>query len=186
MRRDVYPRPFETLDDLIDQYIFGSAIVVGYFLTHVYGARRPSDFERALGCAKNLGIALQLTNFARDVVEDARRGRLYLPLDRLRDVGLGHPDPSDPAQEAAFRRIVKSLAEDADVFYSRSREGLDAYAPDCRAAIDSCIRVYRELNSRIRLTDQDLGNRQRLSAYRKFRLLPVSKYWRLPLAFLER
>src|SRR5581483_6063241 len=58
MRHDVRPRRFGTLDDLIDNYIYGSAIVVGYFLTYVYGAATPVDFERALGSARALGIAL--------------------------------------------------------------------------------------------------------------------------------
>lgn len=83
MRRDVAPRPFETLDDLIENYIYGSAIVVGYFLAHVYDSKTADNFQRALRSARDLGIALQLTNFLRDVSEDRRRGRVYLPLDIL-------------------------------------------------------------------------------------------------------
>ena len=88
MRLDTRPRPFETLDDLIRSYVYGSAVVVGYFLTHVYGARDPHSFGRALGSARDLGVALQLTNFLRDVAEDQRRGRVYLPLDALRAEGI--------------------------------------------------------------------------------------------------
>lgn len=88
MRLDVWPRKFATLDDLIESYIYGSAIVVGYFLTYVYGSPRPQDFERALKSARDLGIALQLTNFLRDVAEDQQRGRFYLPQDLLRAEGI--------------------------------------------------------------------------------------------------
>ena len=77
MRLDVWPRRFETLQDLIDNYIYGSAIVVGYFLTYVYDAVSPRHFDRALKSARDLGIALQLTNFLRDVAEDQRRNRIY-------------------------------------------------------------------------------------------------------------
>jgi 15-cis-phytoene synthase len=98
MRQDLYPRPFLTLDDLINSYVYGSAIVVGYFLTYVYGTRtgQPEEFERALRSARHLGIALQLTNFLRDVAEDERRGRLYLPLDLLHQEGLVPADITAP------------------------------------------------------------------------------------------
>jgi len=48
MSLDVWPRRFATLDDLIDSYVYCSAIVVGYFLTYVYGSSKPQDFDRAL------------------------------------------------------------------------------------------------------------------------------------------
>src|SRR5688572_4817044 len=82
MRRDATPRPFSTLEDLIENYIYGSAVVVGYFLAYIYGSSSEKDFERAKRAARDLGIALQLTNFLRDVSEDQlNRGRVYLPLD---------------------------------------------------------------------------------------------------------
>src|ERR1044072_4736585 len=98
MRLDVAPRPFETLNDLIHSYVYGSAVVVGYFLTHVYGARDPRSFVRALGSAPALAVALQLTNFLRDVAEDQRRGRVYLPTDALRAEGIKTLDANDPRQ----------------------------------------------------------------------------------------
>ncbi|MDY7036317.1 MAG: squalene/phytoene synthase family protein, partial [Thermodesulfobacteriota bacterium] len=88
MRYDIKPRTFESLDDLIDSYIYGSAVVVGYFLTYVYGSSKPELMNDALSCSKNLAIGLQLTNFLRDVSEDQQRGRLYLPTDILYSKGL--------------------------------------------------------------------------------------------------
>jgi phytoene/squalene synthetase len=52
MRRNTNPRPFESLEDLIENYVYGSAVVVGYFLTHVYGARSESEFGRALSASR--------------------------------------------------------------------------------------------------------------------------------------
>jgi phytoene/squalene synthetase len=63
MEFDIAPKPFQTLENLIDDYIYGSAIVVGYFLTHVYGPSSTHAFEDAMASARNLGIGLQLTNF---------------------------------------------------------------------------------------------------------------------------
>ena len=100
MRRDVRPGVYATMPDLIDEYVYGSAIVIGYFLAYVYGTTSPDEFPRALTFARDLGTALQLTNFVRDVGEDQGRGRLYLPLDYLRAEGITRTDAYDPAQRA--------------------------------------------------------------------------------------
>jgi len=126
MRQDVWPRRYRTLEDLIESYVYGSAIVVGYFLTYVYGASTRQDFARALASARHLGIALQLTNFLRDVAEDQRRGRLYLPLDLLRAEGIQEPDATDPRQQEAFRRVLRNLAWCAEDHYARALADLDA------------------------------------------------------------
>src|SRR5690349_3245745 len=111
---------------------YGSAIVVGYFLTYVYGSPTRQDFARALTSARHLGIALQLTNFLRDVGEDQRRGRLYLPLEMLRVEGVEEPNATDPGQRAAFRRVLRNMARIAEDHYARALTDLDAFAPDSR------------------------------------------------------
>ncbi len=185
MRVDVCPRPFETLTDLIDSYIYGSAIVVGYFLAYVYGSTRPEDFPRALSSARDLGIALQLTNFLRDVAEDQRRGRVYLPVVFLRAEGIERMDSADPAQRAAISRVVQRVATEAEGYYNQARANLDAFAPDTRPAIHACMEVYGRLNWQIRNSREGFLHRESVPFRDKFRLLPVSKYWRLPLAFLH-
>ncbi len=187
MRRDIEPRPFDTLDDLIQHYIHGSAIVVGHFLTHVYGATRDRDFPRALESARDLGIGLQLTNFLRDVAEDHRRGRMYLPRDFLQAEGLA-PETiriDDPGHVAALGHVVARLASAAAGYYHRARANLNAFAPDSRIAIAACIEVYGLLNERIRLSDRGIAHRASVPFREKWRVLPRSKYWRIPLAFLE-
>lgn len=185
MRHDVRPRHFATLDDLIDHYIYGSAIVVGYFLTYVYGSSTPEDFNRALRSAQDLGIALQLTNFLRDVAEDQRRNRLYLPLDLLRAEGLDYVDARDPAQQAALSRVLQRLTRIADDYYASSLADLDAFNKDCRVAIRACIDVYGQLNRRIAHSHQGILHRESVPMVEKFRVLPTSKYWVLPMAYLR-
>ncbi|MDQ6676178.1 MAG: phytoene/squalene synthase family protein, partial [Acidobacteriota bacterium] len=107
MRLDAAPRPFSSLDDLIGHYIYGSAIVVGYFLAHVYGPSRPAEFSRALHASRELGIALQLTNFLRDIGEDQRRGRVYLPSDLLAREGISQLDVSDTEQLPRLGRVLQ-------------------------------------------------------------------------------
>jgi phytoene synthase len=186
MRLDVAPRPFKTLDDLIRSYVYGSAIVVGYFLTHVYGARDPHSFTRALGAARDLGVALQLTNFLRDVAEDQRRGRVYLPTDALRAEGIETLDAEDPRQQAQLARVLRRLATVAAEHYASAEAGLDAFAPDCRLAVQSCIRVYGRLNERIATSGRGVAHRESVPLREKLQALPPSKFWRIPLAYLTR
>jgi phytoene synthase len=196
MRHDAAPRPFETLADLIQNYIYGSAIVVGYFLTHVYGASAKENFPRALESARALGIALQLTNFLRDVGEDQRRGRVYLPLDMLRAEGITAAnnnatasvelDLNNPHQRYALAKVLRQLASMAESYYTDAEHDLDAFSPDCRTAIRACIRVYRRLNERIGQSRDGVMHRESVPAREKFGVLPPSKYWRIPLAYLRR
>lgn len=186
MRRDTDPRPFESLEDLIENYVYGSAVVVGYFLTHVYGSRSASEFGRALSSARSLGIALQLTNFLRDVAEDQRRGRVYLPRDMLREVGIDELNAFDEGQQSALGAVLRRLALVAADFYADAQANLDAFSPDCRLAIHSCIKVYGRLNERIAQSSRGIGHRESVPLREKFRVLPASKYWRIPLAYFIR
>lgn len=170
MRRDVSPRPFLTIDDLIDNYVYGSATVVGYFLAHVYGVAQGSTIAEAYGCASDLGIALQLTNFARDFAEDIARGRLYIPCDAVDASGL--------------RKGVLFLAEIAEARYERAVRTMDVFAADTRPAIRACIDVYRLLNRRILAVGGSAEIRQSVPISQKFSVLPSGKYWRVPLAWL--
>lgn len=181
MRLDIYPRLYATLDDLIDAYIHGSAVVVGYFLAHVYGPGSPGSLDRALRAARDLGIGLQLTNFLRDVQDDRRRGRVYLPVDMLHAAGV---DPSLAGDAAALQAVVRQLSRIAEAHYAASQQNLDAFAADSRLAIQACIDVYRQLNHRLGCVDEAVPRRQSVPLAQKFRVLPASKYWRLPLAYL--
>lgn len=184
MQADISPRRYDSLEDLVDNYIFGSAIVVGYFLAYIYGANSSSDLDRALDASRRLGIALQLTNFIRDVSEDKGRGRLYLPLDMLTARGVNDRSFGSPLGHAALAEVVRELAGVAQDHYAAARMNLDAFSPDCRLAIDACIRVYGELNARVAASQSPLEQRESVSLSRKFSVLPPSKYWRLPLAYM--
>src|SRR5215207_460281 len=186
MRLDIRPRPFKTLTDLVGSYVYGSAVVVGYFLTHVYGARDARSFARALGSARDLGVALQLTNFLRDVAEDQRRGRVYLPTDVLRAEGIEELDADDPRQQRRLALALRRLASVAAEHYARAEADLDAFAPDCRLAIQACIKVYGRLNERIAASGRGAAHRESVPPREKFGVLPPSKYWRVPLAYLLR
>jgi 15-cis-phytoene synthase len=186
MRHDAVPGPFATLDDLIDRYIYGSAVVVGYFLAYIYGPGPGRTLDEALRTSRDLGIALQLTNFLRDVREDACRGRVYLPQDRLQAAGILRLDVDDPSQDAAVAVVLRALASHAEDLYAASARNLEVFDVDSRAAIRACIDVYRQLNTRIARTPEAFRRRAQVPFLDRYRVLPSSKYWRLPLAYLSR
>lgn len=177
MRQDIDPRPYRDLNDLVQRYIYGSAVVVGYCLAHVYGVSAADRWGEALVAARQLGIALQLTNFARDAAEDNMRGRQYVPQCYLRN---GHWE-----SPGARRDAVRLLAMEAEELYAAAEQRLEAFAVDCQPAIRTCLRAYGMLNQAI-LRREDAG-RVRISVpfLKKWGALPRNKYWKIPMAYLE-
>jgi phytoene synthase len=187
MELDVKPRKFEDIDDLIDNYIFGSAIVVGYFLAYVYGSSQENNFNETLKSSKELGIALQITNFIRDINEDLERGRVYIPKTILENNNISinnyHQSINENTDEINSAR--KEMASIANHYYQESKKGVDSFSKESRIAIKACIELYGKLNERIIIKGSNIKNRESLSWSEKLGALPVSKYWKLPIAYLK-
>lgn len=183
MEYDTHPVPFETFDDLIDRYVYGSAIVVGYFLTYVYGVAPGHTLEEALRAARSLGIALQLTNFLRDVREDHLRQRCYVPQQLLAELGITYEEFLAGTNRWATEKIIERYAAVAWQYYQDSERYLSAFDPACIPAIAACIRVYGELT---KMLEQRKNPTRRASVpwRRKFGCLPPSKYWIIPVSLI--
>ena len=138
---DAEGRRYERLCDLRD-YGVRVAGSVGAMMALLMGARSPEAVSRAC----DLGVAMQLTNIARDVGEDARAGRLYLPLAWLREGGL---DPEDwlsaPAFCGAVRQTVARLLDAADALYARADPGIAGLPRGCRPGIYAARYLYAEI-----------------------------------------
>jgi 15-cis-phytoene synthase len=138
---DAEGRVHDSLPEVL-AYSARVAATVGVLMTLLMGARE----ARTLARACDLGVAMQLTNIARDVGEDARNGRLYLPRDWLREEGV---DPqswlANPVFDARIGRVVRRLLVVADGLYLRSCAGIGELPPDCRAAIHAARLVYAEI-----------------------------------------
>jgi phytoene synthase len=132
--------------DLI-QYCYQAAGTVGLMMCAVLGVRDP----RALGRAVDLGIAMQLTNISRDVLEDAQASRVYLPADRLRAAGV---EPSDLIEGRANTRGVSLVVNDvlavAEVYYRSADEGMGFLPARARWAVLVASRLYRGIGRRLR------------------------------------
>ena len=144
-RWDLEGRRYETLEDL-QGYGVRVASTVGTMMSLVMGVREPL----ALARASDLGVAMQLTNIARDVGEDARAGRIYLPLAWLRAEGI-EPDEllRDPRFSAPLGRVVARLLDAADVLYRRSDDGIRRLPRACRPAIRLARLLYADIGRAI-------------------------------------
>ena len=187
MELDVEPRDFEDTDDLIDNYVYGSAIVVGYFLAYVYGSSQNDNFEDTLKSSKELGIALQLTNFIRDINEDLKRGRVYIPKTILNNNGIDLKNYGNNVNQntSSINAARMELASIANKYYKESEKGIESFSSESRIAIKACIELYGKLNDRIISRGNDIKTRESLSWSEKLGALPSSKYWKLPIAYLK-
>jgi phytoene synthase len=142
---DAEGRRYETLDDLI-AYAVRVAGTVGAMMAVVMGERGARGVARAC----DLGVAMQLTNIARDVGEDARLGRIYLPLQDLRRAGID-PDAflADPEPGPALAGVVARLLAAADELYARSEAGVATLPADCRPAIQAARRLYEGIGREV-------------------------------------
>jgi phytoene synthase len=143
-RMDVEGRTYETLDDLM-LYAYRVAGVVGEMMARVMGARDADVLRRAV----DLGLALQLTNIARDVVEDAKGGRVYLPAQWLGPLAQTPAAVADPAnREAVFDATAQLLAA-AEPYYQSARWGLRALGFRSAWAVAAAAGVYRQIGRRV-------------------------------------
>ncbi len=151
------------------------AAAVGVVMTVLMGVRDRDVLARAC----DLGVAMQLTNIARDVGEDARNGRVYLPRAWLEFEGVD-PDAlvAAPRFEHRLGRVVERLLSNADVFYARAEAGIAGLPQDCRAAIWAARLIYADIGRVIRARDFDsVSGRAFTSKARKLQLL-LRALWR--------
>ena len=160
---DADSRRYETLEDVQD-YAARVAGTVGAMMALVMGAQT----QRALARACELGIAMQLTNIARDVGEDARNGRLYLPRAWLREAGID-PDAwlRAPSFDAAIAGVVDRLLQAAETLYRRAEHGVAELPRDCRSAILAARLVYAEIGVQLQREGLDSVSRRTVVSKRR-------------------
>ena len=165
---DAHGRRYESLSDL-SAYGARVAGAVGAMMTLIMGVRDPDVLARAC----DLGVAMQFTNIARDVGEDARAGRLYLPLDWMEEAGIdADAFLADPRATPAIRGLVARLLDAADALYLRAEPGIAGLPAGCRPAIRAARLIYAEIGRVIEANGLDsLSQRARVTGARKVALL---------------
>lgn len=163
---DVEHRDYRTLDDVM-AYCWHVAGVVGVMMARVMGVTDPQVLRRA----QDLGLAFQLTNIARDVIEDAQGGRVYLPGDWLVEAGLAATAEAvaDPANRAVVHGVTRRLLGVAEPYYDSARDGLRGLPFRSAMAIAAARGVYREIGRKVRRRGPGVW-KQRVSVGRLMKL----------------
>ena len=178
---DAEGRRYDTLEDLL-AYAARVAGSVGAMMAVLMGARGADALARAC----DLGVAMQLTNIARDVGEDARAGRLYLPLAWLRDAGVdANAFLASPRFDARIGLVVERLLQVAAEIYRRAAEGVRLLPADCRPGIRAAGLIYAEIGRVIARGGHDsVSARARVTDARKAALMGRSLVSAVPLGAL--
>jgi phytoene synthase len=142
---DACGRRYDTLSGVLD-YSARVAAAVGAMMCVLMRVREADVLARAC----DLGLAMQLTNIARDVGEDARAGRLFLPLDWLAEAGVdSEAFLADPRPLPGLRRVTARLLRKADALYTRAEAGIPGLPLACRPGIFAARHIYDGIGARV-------------------------------------
>ncbi|MBD8682923.1 phytoene/squalene synthase family protein [Pseudomonas sp. CFBP 13719] len=141
---DVVDRRYHTQDDTL-QYCYHVAGVVGLMMARVMGTDDPRTLDRAC----DLGLAFQLTNIARDIVEDARVGRCYLPAQWLDELNIPLQDLAAPEHRPAVAVLARRLVDLAEPYYASAQAGLAALPWRSAWAVATAAAVYRQIGVKV-------------------------------------
>jgi 15-cis-phytoene synthase len=146
-RMDVEWQPVRNADDLLT-YCYHVAGCVGVMMAIVMGVD-PADHP-TLARASDLGLSFQLNNIARDVTEDAQRGRCYLPADWLAEEGLDSGSFAAPASRDALHRVVTRLVDLAERYEASAAHGVPALRNRQAWAVLSAAQIYGDIGRKVR------------------------------------
>ncbi|MDZ7637143.1 MAG: phytoene/squalene synthase family protein [Bryobacterales bacterium] len=166
-------------------FCYRVASVVGLMMCHVIGFRNPAPRH-----AIDLGIAMQLTNILRDVGEDLRLGRVYLPAEDLARFGYSVEDLKAGCIDERFRALMRFEIARAEEHYRRAEPGIAMLNPEGRFAVRVAADVYRGILKEIVQNGFDVfGRRAVVPSSRKYWItarsmaMPVAKHTLHRLAF---
>lgn len=145
MIQDVTVDRYQTYEEL-EYYMYGSAAVVGLMMSYVIGF---TD-RRALEYAKQLGYAMQLTNFLRDIKEDwTDRQRIYMPIDELAQFDLSEKDIMGERYSADFVRFMEYQVDRARQLYAEAEQGIAMLDKRGQFAVRAASRLYGAILGKI-------------------------------------
>lgn len=171
MEIDLTKTRYETFEEL-REYCYLVASTVGLMCRQIFGYRNESTHEYAI----NLGIALQLTNILRDVKDDARRGRIYLPHEDLRRFGYTEEDLFAERYTPAFVDLMRFECDRARMYFDAARDALKDEDKYYFFAARIMWSIYAHLLRRIERSNYDVFTR-RISLSRFLKLLITFRYW---------
>ena len=158
---------FVTLNDTL-HYCYHVAGVVGVMMAQIMGVKDQETVHRAT----DLGIAFQLTNIARDVVDDMRVGRCYLPQEWLLERNIPRDEIHLLQHRAGLHALACELVELAEQYYASARIGMSQLPWRCAWAVAGALLIYRDIGLQVRSADASAWDRRSEVSSRQ-------KIWRL-------
>jgi 15-cis-phytoene synthase len=140
----------------LQRYMYGSAAVIGLEMTPILEPLR----EEAAACAHALGEAFQLTNFIRDIAEDLRRGRIYLPMEDLDAFGVTREALMAAELTPQIRELLRFEIHRTRCIYAYAEEGIDLLAPSSRDCVRTAYALYGGILDEIERADYRILDRR--------------------------
>jgi 15-cis-phytoene synthase len=177
--RDLDPTDYRDWASL-SAYCEGVASSVGELCTYVFGVvGGDANRDRAIGFARTLGLAMQLTNILRDVGEDASNGRCYLPDDALQRAGLTRTQilaGDVDVRSEAWRTMMREFVALARSLYREALPGIQMLAPDARRCAQACAVGYAAILEAIEEAEYDTVSMRAHIGFRRKTMLMLSLY----------
>lgn len=158
MKEDLTKTRFNNFDELL-HYVDGSAVPVGRAMTYILGVRKPFTYAKVLPRADALAVAMQLSNFWRDIGQDWQIGRVYIPQEDMQayeiseeDLAAGHVTPN-------FIELLEYEMKRTQEYYDLAREGIPMLATGQWGVLSGLLLYERILNS-IRANKHDVFSRR--------------------------
>jgi phytoene synthase len=156
MRMDLTVTSYATYADL-DRYMWGSAAVIGLQMLPILGrASEDTRWDVLEAYAIDLGTAFQLTNFLRDIAEDLRRGRVYLPQESLDRFGVDRDRLARGRVDESIRNLLAWEIERTRALYVKAAPGIALVHPTSRDCLRTASTLYSQILDEIEQADYDV------------------------------
>ena len=180
MKADLTITRFNTFEDLVN-YMEGSAMTVGRAMTHILGVRPEYLMDEVLPYSDALSIAMQLSNFWRDVEYDWTIGRVYIPQEDLKKFGVSEDDIACRRLTPQFKELLKFEIDRTEHYYQKARLGIPMLA-NGHWGVHSGLEIYRAIISKIQANHYNVFN-QHTGANKLSKIALVLKSWWLTLNY---
>ncbi|HEX8991081.1 MAG TPA: phytoene/squalene synthase family protein [Anaerolineales bacterium] len=171
--RDLHPDRYETFDEL-STYCYGVASTVGLMSMYIVGFQTADAIPYAI----KLGVALQMTNILRDIGEDFRNGRVYLPREEMKAFGITEASLERGEVTGSWHELMAFEIERTRRLYAESRAGIAMLERDGQTAIAAAAALYEGILDAIEHNGYDVFTRRAsLSVWQKLRRVPAVVLW---------
>jgi phytoene synthase len=175
MKADLGHTRFQTFTDLM-AYMEGSAMVVGRAMTYIMGIRPGHTFPEVMPYADALSVAMQLSNFWRDIAYDWDLDRVYIPQEDMQRFGVSEDDLAARRVTPQFTQLLEFEIQRTEEYYAKARLGVPMLASG-NLGVMSGLEIYRDILNSIRRNDYDVFNHHiGTGIYRKLTLV-VRAWW---------